>query len=292
MGELIVRLLEGLRAAVIAVGDRGRRRRRRISRRLLQGYVEGEYVRVAAPSAGTLERLAVARGEQVAGGRSCCSRSMPTAERRRARPGRWPICAAAEARLADLRKGKRAPEIEVIAAQKAQAEAMLALSEVSLRRQEQLAGTAAASQRAARCGARELPARPGAGRGARRRSSRSRAWPARERRDRGGRGGGRGSRGGARPGRVAAATSARRRRRRRRWSPTRSTGRASMSAPARRWSSCCRRPTSSCASSCPSRCSARLAVGAARALRLRRLPGRPERPDQLHRRPRPSTRRR
>jgi HlyD family secretion protein len=54
--------------------------------------------------------------------------------------------AAAEARLADLHKGKRDPEIALIAAQKAQAEAMLALSEVNLRRQERLAGTAAASQ--------------------------------------------------------------------------------------------------------------------------------------------------
>jgi HlyD family secretion protein len=54
--------------------------------------------------------------------------------------------AAAEARLADLRKGKRAPEIDLIAAQKAQAEAMLALSALHLRRQEQLVGTAAASK--------------------------------------------------------------------------------------------------------------------------------------------------
>src|ERR1700739_4335458 len=34
--------------------------------RPLQGYVEGEYVRVGAPFAGTLEKLSVQRGDQVA----------------------------------------------------------------------------------------------------------------------------------------------------------------------------------------------------------------------------------
>jgi HlyD family secretion protein len=36
--------------------------------RPLPGYIEGEYVRVAAPFAGTLQRLAVQRGQAVAAG--------------------------------------------------------------------------------------------------------------------------------------------------------------------------------------------------------------------------------
>jgi HlyD family secretion protein len=143
MGELIVRMLEGLQAVVIAaataVAGAGTDQPA-----VFHGYVEGEYVRVAAPAAGTLERLAVARGYKVQAG-GLLFELDATAERA-ARDQAAADLAAAEARLADLRKGKRAPEIEVIAAQKAQAEAMLALSEVSLRRQEQLAGTAAASR--------------------------------------------------------------------------------------------------------------------------------------------------
>ena len=35
--------------------------------RVYQGYAEGEYVRVAAPFAGTLQKLAVSRGMQIKG---------------------------------------------------------------------------------------------------------------------------------------------------------------------------------------------------------------------------------
>ena len=143
MADLIVRLLEGVRAAVVAivaaVGGAGADQPP-----LLQGYVEGEFVRVAARAAGTLEALLVARGDQVAAG-ALLFRLDATAEVA-ARDQAAADLAVAEARLADLRKGKRDPEIALIAAQKAQAEAMLALSEVNLRRQERLAGTAAASQ--------------------------------------------------------------------------------------------------------------------------------------------------
>ena len=159
---------------------------------------------------------------------------------------------------------------------------MLELSAVNLRRQEQLAGTAAASKEqldAARASyerdrARvdELDAALEVARLAGREDELGR-----------GRGRGRGGAGGARHGRVAARRAPGRRRRPRRRSPTPSTGRASMSAPARRWSSCCRPPTSSCASSCPSRCWAALQIGDTVELRLRRLPGRPDRADQLHR---------
>jgi HlyD family secretion protein len=143
MGDLILQVLEGLRAAVVAVAaafaGAGAEQAP-----LVQGYVEGEFVRVAARSAGTLERLLVARGDAVQAGDLLFALDAPAEIA--ARDEAAAELAAAEARLADLRKGKRDPEIALIAAQRAQAEAMLALSEVNLRRQERLAGTAAASQ--------------------------------------------------------------------------------------------------------------------------------------------------
>jgi HlyD family secretion protein len=106
---------------------------------LWHGYVEGEYVRVAAPLAGRLERLAVARGDQVEEGTLLFAMDLTEAlaERNRAIAAR----AQARANLDDLRKGKRDPELDVIAAQKDQAEAALRLSEVILRRQESLLAT-------------------------------------------------------------------------------------------------------------------------------------------------------
>jgi HlyD family secretion protein len=109
-----------------------------------QGYVEGEFVRVAAPASGRLERLLVARGDQIHEGDLLFT--LESTAERAARDQAAADLRAAEARLADLRKGKREPEIEVIAAQKAQAQAMRDLSAVQLRRQEQLVGTAAASK--------------------------------------------------------------------------------------------------------------------------------------------------
>lgn len=105
-------------------------------RTVWHGYVEGEYVRVAAPLAGRLERLAVARGDQVEHGTLLFALDLTEAlaERDRAIAAR----AQARANLDDLRKGKRIPELDVIAAQKDQAEASLRLSESVLRRQEAL----------------------------------------------------------------------------------------------------------------------------------------------------------
>jgi HlyD family secretion protein len=100
------------------------------------GYVEGEYVRVAAPLGGRLERLAVARGDSVEPGTLLFSLDLTEAQAERDRAAA--ILAQARANLEDLRKGKRTPELEVIAAQKSQAEAALRLSEVQLRRQETL----------------------------------------------------------------------------------------------------------------------------------------------------------
>lgn len=103
---------------------------------LLQGYVEGEYVRVGAPFAGTLEKLAVQRGDQVALGAPLfgLEQENELAARRQAEQQ----LQAAEARLANLKTGKRPPEVETVTEQLRQAVAARDLSEVNLKRQESL----------------------------------------------------------------------------------------------------------------------------------------------------------
>lgn len=101
-----------------------------------QGYAEGEYVRVAAPFAGTLQKLAVARGMQVKSGEPLFTleQENEAAARREAEER----LKAAEAQLADLRKAKRPTEIDAVRAQLAQAEAAFKLSQAQLRRAEDL----------------------------------------------------------------------------------------------------------------------------------------------------------
>jgi HlyD family secretion protein len=108
------------------------------------GYVEGEYVRVATPLAGRLERLHVARGDKVETGAPLFALDLTEAQAERDRA----VAARDQARanLDDLRKGKRVPELDVIAAQKEQAEASLRLSEVQLKRQETLHASGNASR--------------------------------------------------------------------------------------------------------------------------------------------------
>jgi len=103
---------------------------------LLQGYVEGEYVRVGAPFAGTLQRLSVQRGDQVALGAPlfALERENELAARRQAEQE----LQSAEARLANLKTGKRAPEVETVSEQLRQAIAARDLSAANLKRQEAL----------------------------------------------------------------------------------------------------------------------------------------------------------
>ena len=85
-----------------------------------QGYVEGEFVYVAAAEAGRLDRLQVARGQQVAAG-SPLFNLESAREAGAVRQARQQLTAA-EAQLGDLLTGKRPPELEVLRAQLAQAE--------------------------------------------------------------------------------------------------------------------------------------------------------------------------
>jgi len=104
--------------------------------RTYQGYAEGEYVRVAAPFAGTLQKLAVARGTWVkaADALFILEQENEAAARREA----VERVKNAEAQLANLQKGRRPPEIDAIRAQLAQAETALKLSATQLKRNEQL----------------------------------------------------------------------------------------------------------------------------------------------------------
>jgi HlyD family secretion protein len=113
----------------------------------LQGYVEGEYVRVAAPFAGTLVALDVQRGQQVAAGDAlfALEAANEQAARREAEAG----VRRAEAQLEDLRKGKRATEIESARAQLAQAEDAAALSAKEYARQLDLVARGFVSRQAA-----------------------------------------------------------------------------------------------------------------------------------------------
>lgn len=100
------------------------------------GYVEGEYVRVASPFGGELTLLQVKRGDTVAAGAPLFAleqdNEKAACEEAQARVRQ------AEAKLADLHKGKRPEELDSARAQLAQAEANLRLSSAELKRSQEL----------------------------------------------------------------------------------------------------------------------------------------------------------
>lgn len=111
----------------------------RVESNRVQGYVEGEYVYVAAPGAGALKSVRVTRGACVKTGDPLFT--LDDEPERVARDEAARRVAQAQASLEDARKGRRPTEIESLEAQLKQARASLKLSEAQLKRQEQLAGT-------------------------------------------------------------------------------------------------------------------------------------------------------
>ena len=109
------------------------------------GYVEADYVMVTSSIGGTLMKIEVARGDQVAAGAPLFALD-DTAERA-ARDEAAAKLAQADSQLANLRLGRRQPEIDAIAAQRAQAEAALRQSEADFERQLQLRRTRVSSQK-------------------------------------------------------------------------------------------------------------------------------------------------
>ncbi|HEY1875547.1 MAG TPA: HlyD family efflux transporter periplasmic adaptor subunit [Steroidobacteraceae bacterium] len=86
-----------------------------------QGYVEGEFVYLASSQPGHLEHLAVARGQQVAGGAPLFTLEATEEEAEQSQAQHQ--LAAAQAQLADIETGRRPAEIDVIRAQLVQAQA-------------------------------------------------------------------------------------------------------------------------------------------------------------------------
>ena len=85
-----------------------------------QGYVEGEFVYVASSQPGRLERLSVARGQEVAAGAPLFA--LESVQEQAAQRQAQHQFAAAQAQLEDLKSGKRPAEVGVISAQLAAAE--------------------------------------------------------------------------------------------------------------------------------------------------------------------------
>ena len=112
---------------------------------VVQGYIEGEFVYVASPFGGRLERLAVRRGEQVEKGTLLFALD-DTAEHAAQEEARRRV-AQAEAQLADARQGMRPSEIDAIKAQLEQAKASLVLAEIELERQMKLLASKVTSRR-------------------------------------------------------------------------------------------------------------------------------------------------
>ena len=101
-----------------------------------QGYAEAEYVQLAGPAAGQLTELRVRRGDLVKAGQPLFTleqeseQAAQTESQQRVR--------AAQAKLENLRTGRRSPEIDALRAQLAQAQAAAELSAAQLAQNEKL----------------------------------------------------------------------------------------------------------------------------------------------------------
>ena len=101
-----------------------------------QGYIEGEYVLLASPYAGQLEKLHVRRGERVEAGKPvfALEQESERASRREAEER----LKVAQARLGNLKVPKRPPEIEALRAQLNQARAARDLAALQLEQADKL----------------------------------------------------------------------------------------------------------------------------------------------------------
>jgi HlyD family secretion protein len=127
--------------AMVAIGGCGDR-----TSGAFQGYAEGEFVLVAAPFGGRLEKRYVNRGEQVEAGRPLflLEQENEKAAKREAEER----VREADARAADLVTGRRKPEVEATIAQQAQANAARKLADRTLQQQKALFEKGFASEEA------------------------------------------------------------------------------------------------------------------------------------------------
>ncbi len=110
-----------------------------------QGYIEGEFVHVAAPAGGRLERLSVERGAEVVAGAPLFE--LEDDAEQAARDEADGRVKQARAALDDARKGLRSSEIAAMEAELASAKAALVFSAGELARQEQARRNNAVSER-------------------------------------------------------------------------------------------------------------------------------------------------
>lgn len=101
-----------------------------------QGYAEGEYVLVAAPAAGRLEKRWVSRGQEVEAGAPLFV--LEQENERAARREAEERVRNAEAKAGNIAAGVRQPEVDKLKAQEAQAAAARELSQHQLKQQEAL----------------------------------------------------------------------------------------------------------------------------------------------------------
>jgi HlyD family secretion protein len=109
-----------------------------------QGYIEGEYVMLASPYAGQLQKLYVRRGDQADAGKPLFA--LEQEAERAARLEAEERLKAAAARLENLRVPRRAPEIEALRAELKQAQVARELSAANLSREEGLVRSGATSR--------------------------------------------------------------------------------------------------------------------------------------------------
>jgi HlyD family secretion protein len=101
-----------------------------------QGYVEGEFVLLASPAAGQLEKLYVRRGDQVPAGKPVFA--LEQENERAARLEAAERLRSAEARLENLRAKRRPDEIDALRAELGQARAARELSASQFAQQQKL----------------------------------------------------------------------------------------------------------------------------------------------------------
>jgi HlyD family secretion protein len=104
------------------------------------GYAEGEYVRIASAYAGSLQNLNVKRGDRVP--ESAPLFALEQESENAARSEAAARLAQAQARLANLGKGKRPEEVAAVRAQLAQAQASERLTQAELKRTQNLVNAA------------------------------------------------------------------------------------------------------------------------------------------------------
>jgi HlyD family secretion protein len=104
-----------------------------------QGYLEGDFIYVAAPLSGQLEKLAVVKGTRVVVGAPLFT--LEHASELAAQRQAADQLLAAQARLADAQKGSRPSELATLDARLAQARAAAELSQLDLARQKNLFDT-------------------------------------------------------------------------------------------------------------------------------------------------------